>query len=157
MGETDVPTEQPEAEEEARIPPPYAQSRRPGGHSTPPQQGPRPAFGLIWRVRDQSSFRALARGQRRRAGSLEIRSVVLGPATAPPRVAFAVGRAVGDAVTRNRVRRRLRAVIRDHASGLEPGSAYLVRATSSAVALESYTALSSTLGAILTQLSSRNP
>ncbi len=33
------------------------------------------------------------------------------PGEAPPRVAFAVGRPVGNAVTRNRVKRRLRAAV----------------------------------------------
>lgn len=45
------------------------------------------------------------------------------PATAPPRVAFAIGRAVGTAVTRNRLRRRLRALVADAAATgvLAPG------------------------------------
>ena len=42
--------------------------RRTKGRSQP--------FGLIWRVRDQSSFRALARGRRRRVGNLEVRTAV---------------------------------------------------------------------------------
>src|SRR5712671_6682489 len=109
MGETHIPAEQPETEEEARVPPPDAQSSRPRGDSTAPHQGPLPPFGLIWRVHGQSSFRALARGRRRRAGKLEVRTAVLGPNVDPPRVAFSVGRGVGDAVTRNLVRRRLRA------------------------------------------------
>ena len=46
----------------------------------------------------------------------------------PPRVAFAVGRQVGGAVTRNRIRRRLRAVVRDEAAVLEPSCAYLIGA-----------------------------
>lgn len=48
---------------------------------------------------------------------------------APPRVAFAVGRKVGSAVVRNRVRRRLRAAMVDAARDqrLRPG-AYLVSA-----------------------------
>jgi len=33
------------------------------------------------------------------------------PTASPPRVAFAIGRAVGPAVTRNRVRRRLRVLL----------------------------------------------
>lgn len=51
------------------------------------------------------------------------------PATepdAPPQVAFQVGRRVGSAVTRNRVRRRLQAAVRGHAGLLDPGFAYLV-------------------------------
>lgn len=53
---------------------------------------------------------------------------VVGLATEPPRVAYAVGRPVGGAVVRNRVRRRLRAATRAHAAVLVPGHAYLVHA-----------------------------
>lgn len=156
MRETDIPAEQPETQEETRIPAPDAQSSGPRGDSTSPYQGPLPAFGLIWRVRGQSSFRALARGRRRRMGNLEVRSVVLGSNQEPPRVAFAVGRSVGDAVTRNRVRRHLRAAVREHARILEPGAAYLVRATPEA-AQNPYADVSDTLGAILSDLSQGTP
>jgi ribonuclease P protein component len=48
---------------------------------------------------------------------------------APPRVAFAVGRKVGSAAVRNRVRRRLRAVMADAARQQRlPIGAYLVSA-----------------------------
>jgi ribonuclease P protein component len=50
----------------------------------------------------------------------------------PPRVAFAIGRPVGNAVVRNRVRRRLRAVCAANAGDLAPGHCYLVGATSAA-------------------------
>jgi ribonuclease P protein component len=46
----------------------------------------------------------------------------------PPRVAYAVDRRLGTAVTRNTVRRRLRAAVREHGGRLEPGHAYLIRA-----------------------------
>lgn len=46
---------------------------------------------------------------------------------APPRVAYAVGRGVGGAVVRNRLRRRLRAVMTELGPRLGPG-AYLVGA-----------------------------
>ena len=49
-------------------------------------------------------------------------------ADGPPRVAYAVGRSVGDAVARNRVRRRLREAVRAHPELLRPASAYLVGA-----------------------------
>ena len=74
---------------------------------------------------------------------------MLGPRLEPPRVAFSVGRSVGDAVTRNRVRRRLRAAVREHAPQLVPGTAYLVRAAPGA-AESPYSELSATLRAILT-------
>jgi ribonuclease P protein component len=152
MGETDIPAEQPETEEEARVPSPDAQSSGTRGDSSPAHQGPLQAFSLIWRVRGQASFRALARGRRRRAGNLEVRTAVVGADIDPPRVAFSVGRSVGDAVTRNRVRRRLRSALHEQASELEPGAAYLVRATPGA-ADSSYAELSDTLRAILGQLS----
>ena len=148
MGETDIPAEQPETEEEARLPAPDAQQGRPRRDSKPACQGPLQAFSLIWRVRDQSSFRALARGRRRRAGSVEVRTAMLGPDLDPPRVAYAVGRPVGNSVARNRVRRRLRAAMRDHASMLQGGAGYLVRATPNA-AHATYDELSDTLRAIL--------
>jgi ribonuclease P protein component len=46
----------------------------------------------------------------------------------PPRVAFAIGRSVGNAVTRNRLRRRLRALCHDHRREFAPGHAYLIGA-----------------------------
>lgn len=42
-----------------------------------------------------------------------------------PRIGFVVSRAVGNAVTRNRVKRRLRHLAREHVSSL-PGAAVLV-------------------------------
>ena len=73
---------------------------------------------------------------------------MLGDTTEPPRVAYSVGRNVGDAVTRNRVRRRLRASMREQASALDPGAGYLVRARPGA-AQESYADLTNTLRAII--------
>ena len=40
----------------------------------------------------------------------------------PPRVAYAIGKQVGGATVRNRVRRRLRAIVRDHELPLGPGA-----------------------------------
>jgi len=81
---------------------------------------------------------------------------VLGSHLEPPRVAFSVSRSVGDAVTRNRVRRRLRAAVREHARTLEPGTAYLVGAAPGSADVP-YAQLSSTLRAILGDLCTGNP
>ncbi|MEY2475532.1 MAG: Ribonuclease [Actinomycetota bacterium] len=59
---------------------------------------------------------------------------VAGVSPDPPRVGFAVGRQVGGAVERNRLRRRLRAIAAEMASQLEPG-AYLIGAAPEAAAL----------------------
>jgi ribonuclease P protein component len=62
-------------------------------------------------------------------------TVIFLPAPAgPPRVAYAVSRRVGGAVERNRLRRRLRAVVAGAAPRLAPG-AYLVAATPELAAL----------------------
>ncbi len=47
-------------------------------------------------------------------------------------VGFVVSKAVGNAVRRNRVKRRLRALMSDHLPGLPPGSRVVVRATAAA-------------------------
>jgi ribonuclease P protein component len=66
---------------------------------------------LIWRIRDRSVFHRLtAEGRRARAGVLWC-TFLPDPSASPPRVAFAIGRAVGPAVVRNRSRRRLRALL----------------------------------------------
>ncbi len=52
----------------------------------------------------------------------------------PTRVAYTVGRKVGGAVVRNRVRRRLRAVVREVPELLQPG-AYLIGAGTEAAAM----------------------
>ena len=48
-----------------------------------------------------------------------------GDPSLPPRVAYAVGKRVGPAVVRNRVRRRLRAATTARRAELMPGAAYL--------------------------------
>ncbi|MDX6259426.1 MAG: ribonuclease protein component [Kribbellaceae bacterium] len=51
-----------------------------------------------------------------------------GPTTEPARVGFVVNKAVGNAVLRNRVHRRLRAVMAAQLPGLPAGSLTVVRA-----------------------------
>jgi ribonuclease P protein component len=82
---------------------------------------------VIWRIRDRAVFARFRRdGRRARVGSLWM-SVIADPAATPPRVGFAVGRSVGSAPVRNRIRRRLRALASAHADLLTPGW-YLVGA-----------------------------
>jgi ribonuclease P protein component len=81
----------------------------------------------VGRIHDRATFAALRRrGRRSRAGPLTLTWL---PNDAgepgPPRLAYAVGRTVGSAVRRNRVRRRLRAVVAESAPRMAPG-AYLV-------------------------------
>ena len=66
----------------------------------------------------------------------------------PPRVAYAIGRPVGNAVERNRLRRRLRAVVADHAGLLRDDTAYLLGAGPRATAM-SHAELSGAVAALL--------
>ena len=77
-------------------------------------------------------FTALRRTRHRaRSGPLRV-SWVPGPAGSPPCVAYAIGRRVGPAVVRNRLRRRLRAVVAE--LGPPPGD-YLVACDPDAASL----------------------
>jgi ribonuclease P protein component len=156
MREEDIPTEQPAAEQEARIPPADEHKSRSQRSAQPPRQGPFTPVGLIWPIRERSTFRALARGRRRRRGVVMVTCAVVGPGSEPPRVAYAIGRGVGGAVVRNRVRRRLRAATRVHASELVPGRAYLVGASPAAATL-TYDELSSALSETLRALREDSP
>jgi ribonuclease P protein component len=82
------------------------------------------AVAATWRVRDRATFAALRSGRRGHAGPIRV-IWIDGAGGTPPRVAFAVGRRVGSAVARNRVRRQLRAAAAEIAADLAPG-AYLI-------------------------------
>src|SRR5439155_4372807 len=107
------PAQQPQAGEEARLPPSHVDPRRAGHPPVAPAQGSAPSFRLIWRIRDRATFVALARSRRRvRRGPITVTWAPGAPAE-PPRVAYAIGRRVGGAAVRNRIRRRLRTIVGD--------------------------------------------
>lgn len=89
---------------------------------------------MIGRIHERAVFARLRRdGSFVRSGPLWC-SVLLDPSLSQPHVAYALGRSVGSAVSRNRLRRRLREVVRANATALEPGW-YLVGADAPAVDL----------------------
>jgi len=86
----------------------------------------------LWRIRDRATFdRLRSEGVRRRSGPISVMALRLDDGF-PPRVAFAVGRGVGPAVVRNRLRRRLRTVARELRL---PSGAYLIGASREAAGL----------------------
>ena len=74
------------------------------------------------------------------------------PAHAVARVGFVVSRAVGGAVQRNRVRRRLRHLVRERLAEL-PGAWLVVVRANPAAALASYSELREDLGRCLERVS----
>ena len=133
MREAHVPAEQPKAQEAPRLPVPHAKPGRSGGAQGPTPARPHAPVGLIWRVRDRASFAVLARAERHARGPVTVRFVP-GESEAPPRVAYAVG-GVGNAVVRNRLRRRLRAAVARAEADLVAGGAYLVSARREALTM----------------------
>jgi ribonuclease P protein component len=135
MREAHVSAQQSATQEEARVSDAYAHACRTSDRQGPPHPAPLAAHGLIWRIRDHATFSALRRARPSRRGPVTVRAVPVVDREAPPRVAYAVGRAVGGAVDRNRVRRRLRAAVDDEREALRAGHAYLVGAHTGAAAL----------------------
>ena len=108
---------------------------------------------MIWRVRDRDTFAALRRSDRRvREGPITITWAPGDPAV-PPQVAYAIGKRVGGATVRNRVRRRLREIVRNMQPALRPG-AWLIGAAPE-VANLSYEELKATVARALTALENR--
>jgi ribonuclease P protein component len=87
------------------------------------------------RVTDAATFGALRRsGRRVRVGALSV-TWLPGRDGEAPSLAFAIGKAVGNAVVRNRMRRRLRALFGELSTELRPGT-YLVSAGPAAAPLD---------------------
>ncbi|HET6950226.1 MAG TPA: ribonuclease P protein component [Acidimicrobiales bacterium] len=110
---------------------------------------------MIGRFGDRATFDSLrSDGRRARRGPMTVTYLAGGDHA---RVAYAIGRKVGPAVVRNRLRRRLRAAVRevDRAGGLAPG-AYLISLRPDA-AHASYGQLRRDLGELCATLTGRVP
>jgi ribonuclease P protein component len=124
MGEANLPTQEAQEDAHTRVSGPDVDTGGPSGAQGAAAERPPQAERLIWRIRDRATFAALATGRRRRRGPISM-TFLPGDPSLPPRVAYAVGKRVGPAVVRNRVRRRLRAATQTHRAELQPGGAYL--------------------------------
>jgi ribonuclease P protein component len=109
--EAHLPAQHAPAGAQARVSGADAHPRRAGDHQVPPVEGPDSAVGLIGRIGDRRAFDRLAREGRRARSETLWCTYLDDPDTVPPRVAFAIGRPVGTAVVRNRLRRRLRTLV----------------------------------------------
>ena len=97
------------------------------------------------RLTDGASFREAVRtGRRSGTRTVVVHLAERSAAGRPPQVGFVVSKAVGNAAVRNRVKRRLRHLAREHVSSL-PGSAVLVVRALPAAAEASYAELGADL------------
>jgi ribonuclease P protein component len=147
LGEqADVPAEQPAPGEDPRVPAAHAHPGRARHSRRAAAQGPRSALGLTRRLsvlpaaarmRARTEFTATVRGGVRAAAPALV--VHLSEASDFPerRVGFVVSRAVGGAVVRNRVRRRLRHLMRQRLDQLPAGARLVIRANPAAAARSS--------------------
>ena len=99
-------------------------------------------MALVWRIRDRATFAAFRgpEARARRFGPVRVTYVPADAVSLPAdrvAVAYGVGRHVGGAVVRNRLRRRCRAVVQNAAgAGRLPGGAYLVALSPEAAGAE---------------------
>ena len=172
--QADVPAEQPSPAQEARLPSSDAYPCGSRHHRCPPRQGssaPRGLSDLLDgdhlvlpasnRFRRSDEFRRAVRSGRR-AGR---RAVVLhqlvrdgradNSGAEPARVGFVVNKAVGNAVLRNRVHRRLRAVLATRLPDLPAGSLAVVRALPSSASASYDELVADVDGALSRALGSR--
>lgn len=130
-----LPTESPPPGSQARLPPADVDARRPHHRHRAPSSWKAEAVGLIGGVRSRRELDALrVDGLRATAGPLRLSARFdepeLSPLSRPQwRIAFSIPRSVGNAVVRNRARRRLRAcfaaIVTAEPDLLPPGT-YLV-------------------------------
>jgi ribonuclease P protein component len=79
------------------------------------------------RLKKRAEFLALRQGEKRRGPFFLLEVLTHSGSDAPPRVGFTVTKKVGNAVVRNRVRRRLREAVRVHAADdMAPGTDYVI-------------------------------
>ena len=109
------------------------------------------------RMRDGHQFATAIRRGRRAGSSTLVVHLVFGEDSLeplPPRIGLVVGKVVGNAVTRNQIKRRLRHLVRERIDSLPEGSLLVIRALPPAGAASSQrlrSDLDSTLARVVRQ------
>lgn len=127
--EAPVSAQRSETCKKARLPQPHEYPRRSSRSPVAPPEGPRPPVGMIERLSSRRTFDEL-RAHGVRTGRGPVRLLSRPNLTQSARVGHAIPRNVGSAVVRNRIKRRVRAVLieLDSEFGL-PGGDHLIRVT----------------------------
>ena len=142
-----LPTEHAPSEAQARFPCPHEDTGGPCNPEEAPCKGPRAPFCLKAQERKDQRMtsgaslrrgrdfeRVRARGRRARSDGVSVFVARAATTDTPPRLGLAVGRDTGNAVMRNRIRRRLREAWR--ASEPPPGHDAIVRATADVATMD---------------------
>ena len=131
-----LPAEQPAPGQDPRLPSAYADARRPRHPRGAPPQGAHRALGLTLvpvlpaahRMRRSADFQQTVRRGARGGRDTLVVHLTTSTDPGPPVVGLVVSRAVGNAVTRNQVKRRLRALVTARLGDVPDGSLLVVRA-----------------------------
>ena len=110
--EAHLPAEQPCQGSSSRFPGSHGDRRRPCSHPGASRPRPQEAFGLII-LNKRSDFLAANNGKRTASGGLVLLVRDRQDSTAQIRVGYTVTKKVGNAVIRNRVKRRFRELARE--------------------------------------------
>jgi len=140
MDETDLSAERAQTRQDPRFPQADVDQGRPGSDPVPEGEGTpqalrvstgttagTPRASRLGPIRSRRTFEALrSTPNRGRSGPVSV-SFLEKPSCSELELAFSISRRVGNAVVRNRLRRRLKAIMGDQVHSLPPG-AYVVHA-----------------------------
>jgi ribonuclease P protein component len=107
---------------------------------------------LIWSIRGRRAFQTLARSGRTARTETLWCNFLNDPAAVPLRVAFAVGRSIGPATRRNRLRRQLRAIVAAIAPDLGLRQGWLLIGALPAASKHTFVSLRSEVTSLLTKV-----
>jgi ribonuclease P protein component len=110
--EAHFPAEQSGPQAAARVPQPHGDGRRPQGAERAPRPRPQKAQRLVT-IRKRADFLAANRGKRAPMPGFVLLVRDRADGDAQMRVGFTVTKKIGNAVVRNRMKRRFRALVRD--------------------------------------------
>ena len=115
---------------------------------------------LAWsdfRLRRHSDYQRVYAGSRKQFSSSMTYFYALQPdagADSPPRVGLTAGRAIGKAVERNRIKRRMREAVRRHLGALPPGVDVVLHPRKSVMTMD-FSVLDQEVGSVFARIAER--